>query len=84
MTAPLDTCEVLLALDPQAGRYIAGYAGWKPTQGGGGTGGPAAGGADDGENPLRRAVIHGRREEVLERIEKALAEGADAASLLGQ
>jgi 5-methyltetrahydrofolate--homocysteine methyltransferase len=76
--------EVLLGRDPQAGRYIAGYAGWKPSQGGGGTGGPAAGGADDGENPLRRAVIHGRREEVLERIEKALSEGADAATLLGQ
>jgi len=78
--------EVLMGRDPQAGRYIAGYAGWKPSSGdgSGSPSGPASGGADDGESPLRRAVVYGRREEVLERIEKALADGADAATLLGE
>jgi 5-methyltetrahydrofolate--homocysteine methyltransferase len=73
--------EVLMGRDPQAGRFIGRYAGWKPNQGGGG-GVVAAAGADDGESPLRRAVVRGRREEVLELVEKALAEGQDPAKLL--
>ncbi|KHK04095.1 homocysteine S-methyltransferase family protein [Desulfovibrio sp. TomC] len=74
--------EVLLGRDPQAGRFIGRYAGWKPNQGGGGATAAAAGASDDGESPLRRAVVHGRREEVLALVETALAEGRDPAKLL--
>jgi len=75
--------EVLLGRDPQAGRFISRYAGWKPNQGGGGSVAAAAAGvAEDGESRLRRAVVCGRTEEVLELVEKALAEGQDAAKIL--
>ncbi|OLN24686.1 5-methyltetrahydrofolate--homocysteine methyltransferase [Desulfovibrio sp. DV] len=76
--------EVLMGRDPQAGRFIGRYAGWKPNQGGGGVTVAAAGAADDGESPLRRAVVHGRREEVLALVETALAEGRDPAKLLSE
>ncbi|MFP5259699.1 MAG: homocysteine S-methyltransferase family protein [Acidobacteriota bacterium] len=72
--------EVLLGRDPQAGRFIGRYAGWKSTQGGGGV--VAAAVAEEGASPLRQAVILGRKEEVLTRIEAALAEGSEAATLL--
>ena len=80
----LTACEVLMGRDPQAGRFIGRYAGWKPNQGGGGVTVAAAGAADDGESPLRRAVVHGRREEVLALVETALAEGQDPAKLLSE
>lgn len=73
--------EVLLGRDPQAGRFISRYAGWKPSQGGGAVVAAAAA-ADDGESRLRQAVVRGRKEEVLTLIEAALAEGRDAATLL--
>lgn len=73
--------EVLLGRDPQAGRFISRYAGWKPSQGGGAVVAAAAA-ADDGESRLRQAVVRGRKEEVLTLIEAALAEGQDAATLL--
>ena len=76
--------EVLMGRDPQAGRFIGRYAGWKPNHGGGGVTVAAAGAADDGESPLRRAVVHGRREEVLALVETALAEGQDPAKLLSE
>ncbi|MHC1789353.1 homocysteine S-methyltransferase family protein [Solidesulfovibrio sp.] len=73
--------EVLLGRDPQAGRFISRYAGWKPSSGGGAVVAAAAA-DDDGGSRLRRAVVRGRKEEVLELIETALAEGRDAATLL--
>ena len=76
--------EVLLGRDPQAGRFIGHYASWKP-----GTpvvtreSGPGDAGSQEG-SPLRQAVIRGKREEVLDRIEKALAAGRAASAILNE
>lgn len=75
--------EVVLGRDPQAGRFIEGYAGWKSNQP---TVAAAAGqdnGSDDG-SPLQQAVIRGRRVVLDGLIEAALAEGRAAAAILNE
>jgi len=71
----LAASEVLLARDAQAAGFIAGYAGWKPSEGGGGS---AAGGGKtrDAETP-RQAVIAGARDAVVGLVEADLARGRD-------
>ncbi len=71
----LDAGEVLLARDPQAGHFIAGYGQWKPEQGG--TAGP---GRDASKTPerardLHTAVLRGDKESVLSLVDQALARG---------
>jgi 5-methyltetrahydrofolate--homocysteine methyltransferase len=77
--------EVLLARDPQAGRFIEGYAGWKPTglQAGGPKSNAGQGGGESG-SPLRQAVIRGRREELAGLIDEALAQGRAAGDILNE
>ena len=78
-------CEVLLDRDPQAGRFIERYAGWKPS--GGGTSAPAAAkgaAGEEGGSPLRQAVIKGRREEIDGLIDAALAEGRKPSAILSE
>lgn len=79
--------EVLLGRDPQAGRFIARYGAWKPSQpvaasGTGGGDGPSGG--ESGGSPLRQTVIRGRREELDRRLDEALAAGRSAASILDE
>lgn len=75
--------EVLLARDPQAGRFIERYAGWKSGQ-------PAAAAAASGQeredagSPLRQAVIRGRRAVLDGLIDAALAEGRAPAAILNE
>ncbi|NJB66939.1 5-methyltetrahydrofolate--homocysteine methyltransferase [Desulfobaculum xiamenense] len=73
----LSSSEVLLARDPQARDFVAGYAEWKPT------GGPLpgrdshlAGAAAPVETP-GQAVIAGAAEKVVELVEAELAKGRD-------
>ena len=75
-------CEVLLNRDPQAGRFIGRYAGWKasaPT-----AAAAATATAREEGSPLRQAVIHGRKAELAELLETALAEGRAPAAILGE
>jgi 5-methyltetrahydrofolate--homocysteine methyltransferase len=76
-------CEVLLDRDPQAGRFIGRYAGWKasqPTV----TAASADDASSDGGSPLRQAVIRGRRAVLDGLIDAALAEGRDPAAILNE
>ncbi len=77
--------EVLLARDPQAGRFIASYAGWKPSGGaaaaapttgsaGATSGGPAA--------TLHQAVVKGDKAALPGMIEAALESGRTASEIL--
>jgi 5-methyltetrahydrofolate--homocysteine methyltransferase len=77
--------EVLLARDPQAGRFIASYAGWKPSGGAasgpaGNTGGPAT--SDGPTATLKQAVIKGDKAALPGMIEAALASGRAASEIL--
>jgi 5-methyltetrahydrofolate--homocysteine methyltransferase len=81
------SAEVLLARDPQAGRFIASYAGWKPGEGGGapapGTGMAAAGApAAKPAASLRQAVIQGDKAGLPGMIDDALASGKSASEIL--
>jgi 5-methyltetrahydrofolate--homocysteine methyltransferase len=76
-------CEVLLARDPQAGRFIERYAGWtasQPTV----TAASATDETGDGTSPLRQAVIRGRRAVLDGLIDAALAEGRTPAAILNE
>jgi 5-methyltetrahydrofolate--homocysteine methyltransferase len=77
--------EVLLARDPQAGRFIERYGAWKPSQP---QAGPkpdsGQGGGGEGGSPLRQAVIRGRREELAGLIDEALAQGRAAGAILSE
>ncbi|MDQ7835666.1 MAG: homocysteine S-methyltransferase family protein [Humidesulfovibrio sp.] len=79
----LTSGEVLLSRDPQAGRYIEGYAHWTPvapTSGaGGGTGASIAKGA---ATTPGEAVISGDKPALLAMLEARLAEGADPFALV--
>lgn len=72
----LDTANLLLGRDPQAGRFVARYADWKATA-------PvtsAVGDTDrDGKTPLtlEEAVIRGNKDAVIGLVEAELARGAD-------
>jgi 5-methyltetrahydrofolate--homocysteine methyltransferase len=77
----LSACEVLLARDDQAGRYIAGYAGWTPAAPAGpaaASGGTPAGAA---KTPAE-AVIQGDKAGLLTMIEAELAGGTDPFALV--
>jgi len=78
----LSSGEVLLALDPQAGRYIDGYAQWTPvapTSGGGSGGSVQSKGA---ATTPGEAVISGDKAGLLAMLEAKLAEGADPFALV--
>lgn len=75
-------CEVLLARDPQAGRFIERYAGWKASA-------PTAAAAvravaEEEGSPIRQAVIKGRKAELDGLIDAALAEGRAPAAILSE
>lgn len=76
--------DVLLGRDPQAGRFIEGYAAWKPSQAGAAQQTDAAKVSGEEGSPLRQAVIRGRREDLPGLIDAALAEGRTAASILNE
>ncbi len=74
--------EVLLGRDPQAGRFIDRYAGWKAAA-------PQAAAAEravaeEAASPIRQAVIKGRKAELDGLIDAALAEGREAAAILSE
>ncbi|EHJ47231.1 Methionine synthase [Solidesulfovibrio carbinoliphilus subsp. oakridgensis] len=79
-------CEVLLARDPQAGRFIGRFAGWTPAapSGAAPTAASAGGAGEEGASPLRQAVVRGRRAELDGLIDAALAEGRAAADILSE
>ncbi len=72
--------EVLLARDPQAGRFIASCAQWK--SGGGSVALNAGGQAAQQAQTLREVVLLGRKDAVLPMVEDALAQGRDPAVIL--
>lgn len=75
--------EVLLARDPQAGRFIASCADWKY----GGAGAAAIRQAQAKEQAvatLREAVVVGRKEAVLSMVEESLAQGKGPAAILNE
>ncbi|MFZ5811217.1 MAG: homocysteine S-methyltransferase family protein [Thermodesulfobacteriota bacterium] len=81
------SAEVLLARDPQAGRFIASYAGWKPGGEGGAPApgmGMAAGGAPAAKPAasLGQAVIQGDKAGLPGMIDAALASGTSASEIL--
>ncbi len=70
----LDAANLLLGHDPQAARFIAAYADWKP----GASGGAAAGAAPAvAPQTLEDAVIKGDKDGIPALVDRALAEGAD-------
>lgn len=71
--------EVLLARDPQAGRFIATCSGWKS---GGGSVAAGAGFQPEQAKTLREVVLLGRKETVLTMVEAALARGENPAAIL--
>lgn len=74
------SAEVLLARDPQAGRYIDGYAQWTP-----GTGGGAVSSGSSGKGAATtpgEAVIMGDKAGLLGMLEAKLAAGADPFALV--
>jgi 5-methyltetrahydrofolate--homocysteine methyltransferase len=75
--------EVLLGRDPQAGRFIARYGAWKPSQPVAAAAVAAAESGADG-NPLRAAVIRGKRDAIDGLIDEALAAGRTAAAILDE
>lgn len=75
--------EVLLDRDPQAGRFIERYSGWKASQPVAAAAGAGEGEADDG-SPIRQAVIRGRRAALDGLLDAALAEGRAPADLLNE
>ncbi len=74
--------EVLLARDAQAADFIAGYAGWKPSDGEGG--GTASGGKAQAASTPREAVIAGARDTVVGLVETELAKGRDPFAIVGE
>jgi 5-methyltetrahydrofolate--homocysteine methyltransferase len=72
--------EVLLARDPAAGRFIAGYSAWKPGE----SAAPAArgGAAPATAATLAEAVVLGLGAEILPMLEAALAGGGDPFALV--
>jgi len=76
--------EVLLGRDPQAGRFIARYGAWKPSQPVAATAGTAAAESGADGNPLRQAVIRGKRDAIDGLIDEALASGRTAAAILDE
>ncbi len=78
----LGAAEVLLGRDPQAGRFIAAFADWKPGAGGGFGGGP--GPARAVAATPREAVVAGAKDAVVLLVETALAEGRSAAAIMDE
>ncbi|EPR37572.1 homocysteine S-methyltransferase [Desulfovibrio sp. X2] len=74
--------EVLLARDAQAANFIAGYAGWKPGEGGAAAGG--SGGASKAVSTARDAVVAGARDAVLDLVEAELAKGRAPFALVNE
>lgn len=71
--------DALLHKDPQASRYIAGYAGWTPGEGGQ----RAAQGPDVSQAlSLEDAVLRGQKEQAEALVEAELARGADPLALV--
>ncbi|THB62974.1 MAG: methionine synthase [Desulfovibrio sp.] len=85
MQQTLAAVETLMARDPQAESFIAGFSGWTPSsdQGGatGGTGGPA--GTSETLDP-GQAVISGAKEEIVALVEAELDKGVSAANLVNE
>ncbi len=75
--------EVLLARDPQAERFIAHYAGWKPGTPGTEGGGPALV-TKKRAATLEDAVIQGDKDGIVPLLDQALAEGADPFALVNE
>lgn len=73
--------EVLLGRDPQAGRFIASYAGWTPGQSG-----PVVTAAQTEEagSPVAQAVIKGHKDRIVELLRQRLDQGADPFDLVDE
>lgn len=71
----LDAGEVLLARDPQAGRFIAGYGQWKPEEGGTARTGSGSSAPRHRAVDLHAAVLTGDKDNVLSLLEEALERG---------
>ncbi len=76
----LSSGEVLLGRDPQAGRFIEGYAQWTPVAQVSGAGGPSA--SKGAATTPGEAVISGDKAALLSMLEARLAEGADPFALV--
>ena len=73
--------EVLLELDPAAERFIAGYSGWTPGEGGGVVPGGGGGGRSKAETP-REAVVRGQKDDVVGLLQAELDKGREPFELV--
>lgn len=80
----LAASEVLLNRDPQAEKFIASYADWKPGSSGdsGASGGRGGSGGKGASGSVEEAVVKGDRDNILSLVEKELENGADAFALV--
>lgn len=76
----LDTANLLLGRDPQAGHFISVYSGWKRNSGPSGNAAQKEG--DGGVLTLEEAVIRGKKEAVVGLVEQELTKGADPFALV--
>jgi len=73
----LASSEVLLNRDPQAESFVAGYAGWKPGEGGSAVGGSGGSGGKKPVTDLGEAVIKGAKDSIVAMLDAELDKGAD-------
>ncbi len=78
----LAAAEVLLGRDPQAGNFIAAYAGWTPGEGVARV--QAGGGESEGGSDLTLAVIKGHKDRIADVLQKRIAAGDDPFALVDQ
>jgi 5-methyltetrahydrofolate--homocysteine methyltransferase len=82
----LAASEVLLNRDPQAGRFIAGYAEWKPAGGGapaaGSAGAGSSAGSESDADPLHAAVVRGELNRITALVQAELDKGAEPFALV--
>ncbi|BBD07868.1 homocysteine S-methyltransferase family protein [Desulfovibrio ferrophilus] len=76
--------EVLLNRDPQAEGFVAGYADWKPGEGGSATGGSGNGGDKKPVTDLGQAVIKGAKDSIVAMLDAELDQGADPFVLVNE
>ncbi|MCK9239925.1 homocysteine S-methyltransferase family protein [Desulfocurvus sp.] len=81
----LASAEVILARDPQAESYVAGFTNWTPGTGGtGAPGGPGGPGPAEPVKTLGDAVIRGAKDSIRAMLDAELAKGADPFALVGE
>ncbi|MDY7000215.1 MAG: homocysteine S-methyltransferase family protein [Thermodesulfobacteriota bacterium] len=80
----LASSEVLLNRDPQAARFVGGFANWRPGVGPDPSGLPASEKKTESVKDLRQAVILGARDGITAMLDSALDQGQDPFEIVDQ